>query len=213
MEDNNKLDNSDLPEMPSEEAESPMTPSTPPVTTTTPETKESQEPTRFQRFMRKVLTWLTVAIIVFGAGFATFYFTLYQDKVEKLDEVEQALTQAEQTASALTDQVADITAERDDLANEQEYRQLLSIMVDIYTARLALSDENTAAAKSALSDTKNTLDEIIRVIREFDANLAITLPQRLALIRSNIDGNLENAIADCDLMIKDLRDIEKALYQ
>jgi hypothetical protein len=85
--------------------------------------------------------------------------------------------------------------------------------VDIYAARSALTDENTSAAKSAISDTEDTLDEMIDVIRDFDTNLAETLPQRLRLIRANIDGNIENAIADCDLMIKDLRDIEKSLYQ
>jgi len=182
MEDKNKFDKSDILKETPEEAQASFTPEA-------TEIKADKEPTRFQRFMQKTLTWLAVGAVVFAAGFATFYFTIYQDKVEQLNQVETAL------------------------ANEQDYSRLLSIMVDIYSARIALTEENTSAAKSALSDTQDTLDEIIEVIRKFDANLAETLPQRLSLIRASIDGKIENAIVDCDLMINDLRDIEKSLYQ
>lgn len=177
------------------------------------EQKEAIEPTRFQRFMRKALIWLAVVAVSFGAGLATVYFTLYQDKVDQLGQAEISLTEAEQTAADLASQLETVTAERDNLVQAQDYSKLLTIMVDVYAARSALTDKNTSAAKSAISDTQDTLDEIIEVIRDFDANLAETLPQRLRLIRTNIDGNIENAIADCDLMIKDLRDIEKSLYQ
>lgn len=182
MEDKNKFDKSDILKETPEEAHASFTPEA-------TEIKADKEPTRFQRFMQKTLTWLAAGAVVFAAGFATFYFTIYQDKVEQLNQVETAL------------------------ANEQDYSRLLSIMVDIYSARIALTEENTSAAKSALSDTQDTLDEIIEVIRKFDANLAETLPQRLSLIRASIDGKIENAIVDCDLMINDLRDIEKSLYQ
>jgi hypothetical protein len=213
MEDNVKNNTSDNLEGASEEPEISSTPGSLPDRPEAFAEPEAKEPTRFQKFMRKALTWLAVVAVAFGAGFATFYFTLFQDKVEQLEQVEISLTEAEQTAVNLEDQLEKITAERDDLANAQDYRTLLSIMVDIYAARSALTDKNTSAAKSAISDTEDTLDEMIDVIRDFDTNLAETLPQRLRLIRANIDGNIENAIADCDLMIKDLRDIEKSLYQ
>ena len=206
MEDKKKFDKSDILEQTPEEAQASSTPGA-------PATKADKEPTRFQRFLRKALTWLAVVAVAFGAGFATFYFTLYQDKVDQLDQLEISLAESEQTADELSNQLEKVTAERDNLSNAQDYRTLLTIMIDIYSARVALTEENTSAAKSALSDTQDTLDEMIEVIGDFDANLAETLPQRLSLIRANIDGNIENAIADCDLMIKDLRDIEKSLYQ
>ncbi len=182
---------------------------------TFPETKEGEvkEPTAFQRFIRQAVTWLAVVAVAFLAGMITFYFTLYQPKIDQLNQTEANLSETEQELNALTAELQEVTAQRDALENAQDYRMLLSIMVDIYTARLALTQENTSAAKTALSDTEDTLTAILSVIREFDANLASTIPQRLSLIRTNIDGNIENAIADCDLMIKDLRDIEKALYQ
>lgn len=174
---------------------------------------EIKEPTRFQVFMRRLFTWLAVVAIAYLGGFITSYVTNYQPKVEELALSEAALEDAQDEIKDLNAEINLVTGQRDALETADQYRTLLAIMADTYSARLAMVQENTAAAKSALSDTPDKLDEIIEVIRLFDANLAESLPQRLTLIRTNIDGNLENAIADCDLLLKDLRDIEKALYQ
>lgn len=176
-------------------------------------TEETPQPSRFQIFMRKALTWLAVVLVAFLGGFITFYFSLYQPKVDELNQAQTTLAETQDEVAQLEAQLASVSAQRDALETADEYRHLLSILADTYAARLALVEENTAAAKSAFSDTDETLDVIIDVIQDFDAKLAESLPQRLNLIRTNIDGNLENAIADCDLLIKDLRDIEKALYQ
>lgn len=175
--------------------------------------EETPQPSRFQIFMRKALTWLAVVVVAFLGGFITFYFSLYQPKVDELNQAQTTLAETQDEVAQLEAQLASVSAQRDALETADEYRHLLSILADTYAARLALVEENTAAAKSAFSDTDETLDVIIDVIQDFDAKLAESLPQRLNLIRTNIDGNLENAIADCDLLIKDLRDIEKALYQ
>ena len=216
MEDNNQL-NSDEPSAETSEKdisqEPIMSEPAPPAEESVASVEEIKEPTRFQLFMKKALTWLAVVVVAFLAGFITFYFTLYQPKVDQLDQAQTALTDAEDKVNNLETQLTTVTEQRDALETADDYRALLSIMTDIYAVRTALVEENTSAAKSALSDTNETLDGIIGVIRAFDAKLAESLPQRLNLIKTNIDGNLENAIADCDLFIKDLRDIEKALYQ
>ena len=58
----------------------------------------------------------------------------------------------------------------------------------------------------------NTLDLILDDIRDFDSGLADTLPQRLDLIRTNIDRDVETAIEDCNQLIEDLLAVEAALY-
>jgi len=216
MEDNNQLDlNEPSGETPDKDiSQEPILSDTPPTADDSMvSTEEAKEPSRVQLFMKKALTWLAVVAVAFLAGFITFYFTLYRPKVDQLDQVQTALTEAENKVSDLETQLSTVTEQRDALATADDYRILLSIMTDIYAVRTALVENNTSAAKSALSDISDTLDGILGVIQEFDEKLAESLPQRLNLIRTNIDGNLENAIADCDLFIKDLRDIEKALYQ
>lgn len=228
MKENDKFEDEYNLEQSSEESKSPppkdpLTPApsfldsdqakTPPLTEETlGEVEEVKEPTRFQLFMRKALTWLAVVAVSFLGGFITFYFTLYQPKVDLLTQTETALAESEQEVTDLNTQLKIVTTSRDSLQNAADHQALSSIMTDTYAARLALTEEDTARAKSFLSGTKETLDEIIDVIGDFDSKLAETLPQRLSLIKTNIDRNIDNAIADCDLLISDLREVEHALY-
>lgn len=216
MEENNQINSEEKSEEPISEVFAPEPSLAEPpsaATETFASEEEFQEPSQFQIFMRKALTWLAVVAVAFLGGFITFYFALYQSKVDQLEKTQATLTETESELTDLEAQLDSVSAQRDALETADDYRHLLSILADTYAARLALVGGNTVAAKSALSDTDETLNSIIDVIRDFDGKLAETLPQRLNLIRTNIDGNRENAIADCDLLIKDLRDIEKALYQ
>ncbi len=177
-----------------------------------PETEQKKEPTKFQLFVRKALIWLGVAAVFFLAGFVTFYFTLYRSKADTLDQTQAQLTQAESDIQELEGQLADANTQVDALTTADNQRALLSVMVDIYAARLALVQEDTVSAKAALSDTADTLGEISDVIAGFDTGLANALPNRLNLIITNIDRDPETAIADCDQMLKDLSQAETALF-
>lgn len=176
------------------------------------ETEQQKEPTKFQLFMRKALTWLGIGAVVFLAGFATFYFTLYQPKVDALEQTEAQLTQANDDIQALESELADAQSEAEALAEADAHQALTSVMVNLYAARLALVEEDTVAAKSALNTTAATLSEITDLIAGFDAGLAETLPQRLNLVITNIDRDPETAISDCDQMLKDLSQAESVLF-
>lgn len=177
------------------------------------EAEQQKEPTKFQRFLRKALIWLGVGVVLFFAGFATFYFTLYQPKVDALNQTQAQLTQAQSDLQSLESELADANSQVDALSQADAHQALLSVMVDIYTARLALAQEDTVSAKSALLNTADTLDEITDQIAVFDAGLADTLPQRLSLITTNIDRDVETAISDCDQILKDLKQVETALFK
>lgn len=177
------------------------------------EAEQKKEPTKFQKFLRKALIWLGVAIVLFAAGFITFYFTLYQPKVDALDQTQTQLIQVQNELDSLQAQLDDTTAQMNALADADAHQALLSVMVDVYAARLALTEEDTVSAKSALLNTEDTLSEITDQIASFDSGLAETLPQRLNIIITNIDRDPETAISDCDQMLKDLLQVETALFQ
>ncbi|MGD2027680.1 MAG: hypothetical protein PVI99_07675 [Anaerolineales bacterium] len=177
------------------------------------EIEQEKEPTKFQIFLRKALIWLGVGAVMFFAGFLTFYFTLYQPKADALEETEAQLAQAEEDLQSLQTDMDNANRRIENLQSADEHRALLEVVVDIYAARLALTQEDTVAAKSTLSNTDEILDDVLDDISAFDAALAKTLPQRLNLIVTNIDRDPEKAIADCDLMIDDLFEVEIALYQ
>lgn len=170
------------------------------------ETEAVKEPTKFQRFLRQALIWLGVIAGGFLAGFLTFYFVLYQPKAAALEE-------AESQVQGLQSQLDTVNSQLEALEDADTHRALLEAMVDAYDARLAMAQENVVAAKSALSGTTATLEGISAEIEAFDSGLASALPQRIQLIRTNLDRDLETAIADCDQLIEDLIEVEQALFQ
>lgn len=170
------------------------------------ETEAVKEPTKFQQFLRNALIWLGVIAGGFLAGFLTFYFVLYQPKAAALEE-------AESQVQGLQSQLDTVNSQLEMLEDADTHRSLLEAMVDAYDARLAMAQENVVAAKSALSGTTATLEEITDEIEAFDSGLASALPQRIELIRTNLDRDLETAIADCDQLIEDLIEVEQALFQ
>jgi len=142
----------------------------------------------------------------FLAGFLTFNFVLYQPKAAALKEAESQILDLQFQLDTANSQLAT-------LEDADTHRALLEAMVDAYDARLAMAQENIVAAKSALSGTTATLEEISDKIKAFDSGLASALPQRIELIRTNLDRDLETAIADCDQLIEDLNEVEQALFQ
>jgi signal transduction histidine kinase len=165
-----------------------------------------KEPTKSQHFLRQALIWLGVIAGGFLAGFLTFYFVLYQPKVAALEE-------AEGQVEGLQSQLDTVTSRLESLENANQHRVLLDVMVDAYQARLAMAQENIVAAKSALSGTSAKLEEISVELETFDNGLASALQQRIELIRTNLDRDVETAIEDTDQLIDDLMQVERALFQ
>jgi cell division protein FtsB len=183
------------------------------------ELAEVREPTRFQIFLRRALIWFGIAFVFFAAGFATFYFVLYQPKVAELKETQGKIMDLEIEIEQLhaeirehEDEIADLEVKSAALEDAEKHTALLMVMVDAYDARFSLGAENVIAAKSTLADTDTALEMILDDIRGFDSGLADTLPQRLELIRTNLDRDVETAIEDCNQLIEDLLAVEAALY-
>ncbi|MBN2044254.1 MAG: hypothetical protein JW757_04465, partial [Anaerolineales bacterium] len=59
------------------------------------ELAEVKEPTQFQLFARRALIWFGVALAFFAAGFAVFYFVLYQPKVAELEDLQTQIVNLE----------------------------------------------------------------------------------------------------------------------
>jgi hypothetical protein len=176
------------------------------------EIAEVKEPTRFQIFLRRALIWLGVVVAFFAAGFATFYFVLYQPKVAENSELQQTIADYESQLARLEEENEMLAEDSAALEEAEKHSTLLMVMVDAYNARFALGEENTVAAKSAFSGTNAALEIILDDISDFDSGLADTLPQRLKLIQTNIDRDIETAIEDCNQLIEDLLAVEAALF-
>jgi hypothetical protein len=101
---------------------------------------------------------------------------------------------------------------QDEFKTTTAHVELLQVLVEVNNARLALSLEDVVGAKAALVDTGQRLDTLLPLISTFDANLALSMPQRLSLIRSGLDRDTETAKIDLGLFTKDLLAIEAELF-
>lgn len=175
------------------------------------ESETQKEPSKFQQLMRKVLIWLGVVIAAALAGFLAFYFAFYRPQAAELETVTDDLNSANSRIATQDATFADVQDKLTTLESAEFHAALLDISTDVYAARLALTEDNTVAAKAALVQTEGKVTAIQDELAAFDAKLANDLPQRLRLIRSGIDSDIENAIADCDILLDDLSEAEAAL--
>lgn len=182
-----------------------------------PADKTKPQVSGFQRFVRSALTWLIVVVIAFLAGVSALFFTRYQPLGAMLAQTQGELAQANQRVSqlkaevtAVNNQLASATAERDAAVAHLGLQQVL---VDVTNARLALLKEDVPAAKAALKDTAAKLDAITPQIANADAGLAESMPQRLALILTELDSDVETAKTDLELLSGNLLNVETLLFE
>lgn len=177
-----------------------------------PSRPEKQPLSRMRRFWRSSLIWLAVIAIAFTAGVVAFNFLRYQPQLKEL-------TQAYETTTDLQNQVNSLTAKlntaEDRLAvleDAQTHLELMQVLVDVNNARLALVKKDVPAAKAALEKTPQHLKDLAPRLGAADASLVTSLPQRLELILSGLDGDIETAKVDLELLAGNLMDIAATLF-
>ncbi|MFH2040569.1 MAG: hypothetical protein ABIJ65_14145 [Chloroflexota bacterium] len=177
-----------------------------------PSKPEKQPLSRGRRFWRASLIWLAAIAIAFTAGVLTFNFLRYQPQIKEL-------TQAYETTTDLQNQVNSLTAElntaNDRLAvleDAQTHLELMQVLVDVNNARLALADKDVPAAKAALEKTSQHLEDLAPRLSAADASLVTSLPQRLTLILSGLDNDVETAKVDLELLAGNLMEIATSLF-
>ncbi len=143
---------------------------------------------RGRRIWRLTLIWLVVVAMAFLIGMTADHFLRYKP-------VSEALLQTQSELNA-----------------ERIHLELLRVLAEVGNARIALLNDDVPGAKAALTDTSQRLENLLPNIAEFDASLAKSLPQRLFLITSGLDRDIETVKIDLELFAKDLQAIETAVF-
>jgi cell division protein FtsB len=186
---------------------------------------KSDEPKlgRGRRIWRTTLIWMVVIAAALLIGLSAYHFIRYKPVSEALLQTQFELSQANLTNDDLEARIATVdekiaTLESDnqslqtELSKDKLHLDLLKVLVDVSNARLALFLEDTEGAKVALTGTTQRLESLLPAISEFDASLAISMPQRLSLIVSGLGRDVETAKIDLELLTKDLLEVEKAIF-
>jgi hypothetical protein len=143
---------------------------------------------RGRRIWRKALIWMVIVAISFLIGLTAYHFVRYIPLTEALKETQSDLNAAE------------------------VHLELLRGLTDVSNARIALFMDDVDSAKAALANMPQRLDNLASVINEYDDSLAKDMQERLGLIVSGLDRDVETAKIDLELLTKDLLNIEAIIF-
>ena len=178
---------------------------------------------RGRRIWRSVLVWMVVIAAALLIGLSAYHFLRYKPVSDTLLRTQSELLQANLTnddlearLTTLDDEIANLEGDNQalqtELSEDKLHLELLKVLVDVSNARIDLFLEDVAGARDVLSDTPQRLENLLPAVAEFDANLAISMPQRLSLIVSGLERDIETAKIDLELFTKDLLEVEAAIF-
>lgn len=171
------------------------------------EEDESKTPRggRFKNLVRKVLTWILVFGLIYLAGVVTLYFLRVKPAEDALQQTQTELVDANET-------ITQLQSDLDEAQFNLSYNTFLQVKTDIYVAQLALRDEDTSGAKIALGRVEDNLNLILEEIAAFDQSLANVLVQRLDLLVTNVDSDIETALVDAGIFTENLEKVYQGVY-
>jgi hypothetical protein len=201
------------------------------------ESDEPKEESRTRKAFRKFIRWTVGLLIVFGLGFLAAIFTIYNQKVDELDQSKGDLSTAGSTITELEAQISDqqdqinslnaqidtlnqtitdLETQNEELIAEQDGFQLqialLRARADVVSAQVELYNENPAKARVLLEGVNQTLDNIETLLPEDLKDVVTPLKSRLELAVGGLESDPETAIADLSILAADLLEIENALF-
>lgn len=192
---------------------------TPQETPAPEEVPEKKEPSKVGRFFRKLLIWLVVIAVAFGAGVGTFYTLRFQPMQERLEQQSQEIQAAEDEISNLEGEIERLSGfeERNEELQKEIDRTrlhitLLSARSSVSDALLALSEDNLAEAKLELDKVGTTLDKLESMLNEDQVDVVRNMQQRHELIMEELDRDTFSARSDLEVLSSKLGSLENTLF-
>lgn len=223
------------PEEPPEEPEAPVLAAEPEAAIPIEEVDEisAADESPVRRFLRNALRLTLGLLIVFGLGFLTAFYTIYQSATteiklgqSRLEQSQADLDTANQQITTLGNQISDLEGqikalssletEIQDLQTEIDahtlHIKILRAQLDISTAILALSKDNRAQARLALNGTTETLKDIESMLEPDQREAVTPMQQRLELVLSEMEGDPYAAQSDLDVLAASILKLENSLF-
>jgi hypothetical protein len=178
---------------------------------------EPLPPSKISRFLSRALRWVTGIVVVFALGMAATWAAKVSPLTKQINSLQQELgsvqTQLETAQSEveliqpLEDANASLKAE---IAKSEQRMDLLSVLVDVTTAQLAMAQEDPIAAKAALAGT----DERLMMLDEdlVGGDTVEGLRNRLALVIDELDTDTFAAQRDLQILSNNLISLERSLF-
>lgn len=179
---------------------------------------------KFGRFIRALGTALAVVVILLGLGaLAVWYFQLrplrqqYQElqvsatqTAAELQTSRDKLAEANQGLSSARVEAVDVQSS---LSVEQGRVHVLSILLQLSEARLAVMDEDIPGAKKSLDLAEENLTSLLAQIEKTDQEQAKTLQTLFSLAKNDLERDKNLFAQDVIRLSSELELVEKSLNQ
>lgn len=195
------------------------------------------EESRSRRAFRKFIRWTVGLLVIFGVGFLTAVFFIYNPKVEELNQSQNDLDNAGTTISKLEAQINDqqdeidrlnaqvdtLNLQIDDLEKEKQGLSetqskiqddfnlqiaLLKTRTDIANAHIEIYEGNIAQARVLLTKANQGLTTIEFLLSEDWKEVIPRLKSRLELAINSINDDPELTMDDLIIISGDLLQIK-----
>lgn len=197
---------------------------TPPETLEEPSAgvvEPSQEPaaeSRAGRFFRRALRWAVLALVIFALGFAATWVARVSPLQQEQNRLAQALSEAEALETDLRTELGrleGVETENARLSGELDEAvtrlTLLSILVDVTGAQLALAQEDPLRVMAALEGTEDKLSQLSDLLEPGAASDLDGLQERLLLVIDEVETDPFAAERDLEVLANTLLGIEREL--
>ena len=196
-------------EQPSEELEIPKE---------TPE-ELPKEPSKFALFLRKLLLWATGTLTIFTLGIVLMWIVQVRPRTIELRELESQLQSSNQEIEKLAGELdilkavdAENAALEATLDETLIHLNLLSVLVDVSIAQLALNDGNLEMAQAALVETDSKLDLLAIDLDGNRQDTVEAMQERLSLALGEINEDTFAAQSDLEVLRNTLLALERSLF-
>ena len=180
--------------------------------------EEPKEPTKFNLFIRKLLRVSTGVLSIFALGIVLTWFVQVSPRINQINDLESQLETANQELDGLrasVDSLQGVEADNISLQNNLEQRQihltLLSILVDVTNAQLALMDDNPDTAQAALAETDTKIEFLLGELGSEQESLT-GLQERLSLAINEMDEDVFAALSDLEVLRNSILALERSLF-
>jgi len=170
-------------------------------------------PVKPKRRLRWFLFWMLYITGVFALGLVAMWFLRVGPLSTELDKTRVEIESLESELEDLRPMQAENEQLSDALETSESHLQLLSVLVNVTSAKLALAQEDMIAAKAALAGTRDSLLELEERLSAEDAETVRGLIDRLELVQGEVDTDEFAASRDLEILANTLLSLEGSLFR
>lgn len=202
-------------------------PSPPEAETPTPvEERPPEPPSRVNRFLRSALRWVTAVAVIFALGVGTTWLVQVRPRVEEaralgsdletatkeVDTLRGELEAARARVDSLESEAKRLRSQLEEAARTEQRLALLSVLLDVTSARLAMAEDDVVTAKAALAETDGRFAALQSDLEAGDAESLQAMRDRLALVIGELDSDPFAAKSDLEVLASSLLTLERSSF-